>query len=66
MESGECDIMTVKDLEARIEMIEEQLQAVLQKQQDQRFLLLKIEGGMTALKWTAAVVGFLLGFSECL
>lgn len=66
MESGERDIMTVKDLEARIEMIEEQLQAVLHKQQEQRFLLLKIEGGMTALKWTAAVVGFLLGFSECL
>ena len=66
MESGERDIMTVKDLEAGIEMIEEQLQAVLHKQQEQRFLLLKIEGGMTALKWTAAVVGFLLGFSECL
>jgi hypothetical protein len=66
MESGERDTMTVKDLEARIEMIEEQLQAVLHKQQEQRFLLLKIEGGMTALKWTAAVVGFLLGFSECL
>ena len=58
--------MTLKDLEVRIDIIEEQLQAVLQKQQEQRFLLLKIEGGMTALKWTGAVVGFLLGFSECL
>ena len=52
--------MTVKDLEARMELIEEQLQAVLQKQREMQVLMTKIEGGIVALKWTAAVVGFLL------
>ena len=57
--------MTLKDLEFKIEFIEDQLQEVLKKQKEQQFLMLRIEGGITALKWTAAVVGFLFGFAEC-
>tara|TARA_R110002020_G_scaffold15141_6_gene53743 strand:- start:1372 stop:1554 length:183 start_codon:yes stop_codon:yes gene_type:complete len=53
-------------LEERLDGVEDQLQAVLLKQRETQFLLLKIEGGITALKWTGAVVGFLLGFGECL
>ena len=53
-------------LEERLENVEEQLQIVLAKQRETQFLLLKIEGGITALKWTGAVGGFLLGFGECL
>ena len=65
MESGAKN-MTMKDLEQRMDIIEEQLQAVLQKQREMQILMTKIEGGIVALKWTGAVVGFLLGFGECL
>lgn len=58
--------MTMRDIDVRMDVIEDQLQEVLKKQMDTQFLLLRIEGGITALKWTAAVVGFLFGFAECL
>lgn len=58
--------MTIKDLELRVEHIEGQLDALLSKQRDFQILLTRIEGGVTALKWTGAVVGFLFGFAECL
>ena len=58
--------MTLKDVEIRMEFIGDQLQEVLKKQKEMQFLMLRIEGGITAMKWTAAVVGFLLGFAECL
>ena len=58
--------MTIKDLEIKVEHIEEQLNALLSKQRDFQILLTRIEGGITALKWTGAVVGFLFGFAECL
>tara|TARA_R110000751_G_scaffold68969_3_gene140282 strand:+ start:474 stop:650 length:177 start_codon:yes stop_codon:yes gene_type:complete len=58
--------MTLRDVEVRMEFIEDQLQEVLKKQKEMQFLMLRIEGGITAMKWTAAVIGFLFGFAECL
>ena len=57
--------MSVRELGERIEVIEETIQLLLVKQKENEILLLRIEGGMTAIKWVAAVVGFLLGIGEC-
>ncbi|QDP59201.1 MAG: hypothetical protein Unbinned4336contig1001_35 [Prokaryotic dsDNA virus sp.] len=57
--------MSVKELSERIEVIEETIQLLLEKQKENEILLLRIEGGMTAIKWVAAVIGFLFGIGEC-
>tara|TARA_B100000959_G_C14975253_1_gene621299 strand:+ start:1525 stop:1698 length:174 start_codon:yes stop_codon:yes gene_type:complete len=57
--------LSVKELSERIEVIEETIQLLLEKQKENEILLLRIEGGMTAIKWVAAVIGFLFGIGEC-
>jgi hypothetical protein len=57
--------LSVRELGERMEVIEETIQILLEKQKETEVLLLRIEGGITAIKWVAAVVGFLLGIGEC-
>ena len=64
MENGR-GVLTLKEIDARLETVEEQMQHLLEKQQATEILLLKIDGGMTAIKWVAAVIGFLFGVGEC-
>lgn len=56
---------TIKEIGERIEVLEETIQVLLEKQKENEILLIRIEGGMTAIKWVAAVIGFVFGIGEC-
>ena len=56
----------IENLTVRVESLEEQQQPILERLATYKELEGRIDGGLTALKWTAAILTFLATLGHCI